>query len=142
VYLDANNDGIREAGEAGVGNVTLTLSGTNDLNQTVSATTTTAADGTYSFTNLRPGTYTVTETPPPQFTAGKITPGSQGGAVGSHAITNIALGAGLNGTSYNFGELGATLSGDVFVDSNRDGVLDNAEAGLGGVTVTLEDSSS
>src|SRR5690606_32381997 len=31
VYVDANNNGVREAGEAAIGNVSVTLSGTDDL---------------------------------------------------------------------------------------------------------------
>jgi len=139
VYFDANNDGLRESGEPGVGNVTLTLSGSNDLGQNVSLTTTTAASGAYSFPNLRPGTYTITETPPPQFNNGKTSAGSLGGTAGANTIGSINLGAGFDGIDYNFGELGATISGEVFVDANRNGVLDPGETGLGGVRITLED---
>ena len=64
--------------EAGIGSVTLTLTGTNDLGNSVNATTTTAADGTYSFNNLRPGTYQVVETQPANYLDGKATVGSIG----------------------------------------------------------------
>jgi uncharacterized repeat protein (TIGR01451 family) len=140
VYLDANNDGIRQTGEAGIGNVTLTLSGTNDLGQNVTVTMVSAASGAYGFPNLRPGTYTITETQPPQFNNGKTTAGSLGGTAGNNTISNIKLGAGFDGSNYNFGELGASLSGEVFVDANRNGVLNAGENGIGGVRITLEDS--
>jgi|GEM_PF-1205935 len=44
--------------------VTVTLTGTDDLGQTINLTTTTQANGSYIFENLRPGTYTVTKTNP------------------------------------------------------------------------------
>jgi hypothetical protein len=43
-----------------VAGLTIVLTGTNDANQLVTMTTTTAADGSYSFTGLLPGTYSVT----------------------------------------------------------------------------------
>jgi len=64
VYEDSGNDGVKGAGEAGIAGVTVKLTGTDDLGNPVSLTTTTAADGSYSFATLRPGTYTVVETQP------------------------------------------------------------------------------
>ena len=64
VYVDANDDGIKESGEAGIKGVKIILTGTNDLGQSVRVTTTTDANGYYIFTGLRPGTYTVTEVQP------------------------------------------------------------------------------
>ena len=69
VYEDAANDGVKGAGEVGIAGVTVTLTGTDDLGNPVSTTTTTDATGKYSFDTLRPGTYTVTETTQP---AGKL----------------------------------------------------------------------
>ncbi|MCX7108970.1 MAG: hypothetical protein NTX45_02340 [Proteobacteria bacterium] len=48
VYSDANNDGSR-TGDTGLGSVSVTLTGTNDLNQAVSITKATNPDGSYSF---------------------------------------------------------------------------------------------
>jgi hypothetical protein len=79
VYLDPDNNGIKEAGEPGIPGVTVTLTGTDDNGTAVTATTTTASDGSYSFTTLRPGTYAVTETHPAGYTDGKDTAGSAGG---------------------------------------------------------------
>ena len=52
VYVDANNDGVKQAGESGIGSVTVTLTGTNDLGTSVNVPTTTLANGSYSFSNL------------------------------------------------------------------------------------------
>src|SRR5262249_44974028 len=78
VYYDATNDGDR-AGEAAIPGATVTLTGTDDLGNPVSASTTTDSTGFYSFTGLRPGTYTITETQPAGYLDGKDTIGSPGG---------------------------------------------------------------
>ena len=122
VYVDAGNDGVKGAGEAGIGGVTVTLTGTNDLGA-VSLTALTAADGSYSFANLRPGTYSVVETQPAGYLDGKDTAGSTGGTVTNDAISTIALGAGVASVNNNFGELQpSSLSGFVYVDAGNDGV--------------------
>ncbi|MEQ1858296.1 MAG: SdrD B-like domain-containing protein [Chthoniobacteraceae bacterium] len=138
VFIDADNDGVRDAGEAGILGVTITLSGTDDLGNAVSTTTMTLADGTYSFGTLRPGTYTVSETQPAGLLDGRDTAGSLGGTVGADSIGAITLNAANAGTNYNFGELRAgTLSGTVFQDTSNNGTQEVGEPGLGGVTITL-----
>ena len=105
VYFDANNNGIKEAREFGIANVTVTLNGTNDLGQSVLLVTMTAADGSYSFANLRPGTYMITETQPTAFITGKDTIGTLGGSTRRNEFFQIPVPAGVAGVQYNFGEL-------------------------------------
>ncbi len=139
VYCDDNNDGIKQAGEVGFAGVTVNLSGTNDLGQPVTASTVTAADGSYSFTGLRPGNYTVTEfTQPAGKLDGKDTAGTAGGnTTVNEVISNIVLTPGLVSNNNNFGEiLPAKLSGYVYQDAGNDGVR-NSEPAIAGVTVTL-----
>ena len=45
VYEDVGNDGVKGAGEVGIAGVTVTLTGTDDLDNAVSKTTTTDATG-------------------------------------------------------------------------------------------------
>ncbi len=138
VYLDANNDGVTQAGESGLAGVTVTLTGTDDLGQTITLPVTTAGDGTYSFTSLRPGTYTITEDQPITFLDGKDAAGSLGGTLSNDRVAGIVVQAGDTGTAYTFGELApASLAGLVFDDSNNDGVRQAGESGIVGVTVTL-----
>ena len=138
VYVDANNNGTKDAGETGIAGVTVNLTGTNDESQAVSLTQVTAADGSSSFTGLRPGTYALNEVQPAGYLDGKDTVGSQGGTVSNDQFSNIALQAEAVGTNNNFGELNATgLSGNVYVDTNNNGVKDSGEAGISGVTVNL-----
>ncbi|OWK43206.1 hypothetical protein FRUB_02805 [Fimbriiglobus ruber] len=61
VWDDANNDGVKQPGEAGIPGATVVLL---DGNGNPVATTTTDANGNYQFTNLIPGTYSVQVTPP------------------------------------------------------------------------------
>src|SRR5262249_50871389 len=56
----------------------------------------------------------------------------------SNTISDIVLGQNVVGLNNNFGELvPARVAGSVYVDANNDGVFDNTEARIPGVTVTL-----
>ncbi|MCI0685450.1 MAG: carboxypeptidase regulatory-like domain-containing protein, partial [Gemmataceae bacterium] len=137
VYADANNNGVKDGGEAPIAGATITLSGTDDLGA-VSKTATTDASGLYHFTNLRPGSYQLSETQPSGYLDGKDAIGTQGGFAGNDQLTNIALAQGTNGEHNNFGELpAAELSGFVYIDSSKNGVKDADESGISGVTITL-----
>jgi large repetitive protein len=138
VYLDANDDGIYGFLELGITNVLITLTGLNDLGQSVNITRFTDSFGDYAFENLRPGTYRITETQPAGFTDGKDTIGTAGGVVTNDSFSSIILDAGEVGTDYNFGELRQTaLIGSVYLDANDNGVRDTGESGIAGVTITL-----
>ncbi|KRG63204.1 hypothetical protein ABB26_13070 [Stenotrophomonas humi] len=112
VYNDSNDDGIRQPEEGGFANVTVELTGTDDLGNPVTLTTTTDANGKYSFDNLRPGTYVVTEPNQPAETLnGKTTAGSTGGtgsnpSTTTSEITGIVLKPGDKSVDNNFGEIG------------------------------------
>ncbi len=138
VYVDANDNGTFDSGETPLSGVTVTLTGTNDLLQTINTSTTTAADGSYSFTGLRPGTYTLTETQPSGDLPGTSSVGLQGGVLGSGLITSISLATGIAGTGNNFAELlPASLSGYVYLDANDNGVFNSGESAVSGAAVTL-----
>ena len=140
VYFDRNRDGTQQAGEPGIAGVVVTLSGTDASGNPVNATTTTDARGNYSFTDLPAGTYIVTETQPAGYTDGQESIGSVGGALSpTDAIASIPLGAGVSAFGYNFGEVGVPVSGTVFRDDNKDGINQNTEPGIPGVTVQLFD---
>ncbi len=137
VFMDADNDGVRDPGESPIGGVEITLTGNDDVGS-VSQTATTDASGFYEFTDLRPGTYMLSETQPPTHLDGKDSIGTQGGVVGDDFFSSIALQSGTKGLNNNFGELSpAELSGFVFNDNDNDGVREPGETGIEGVQVRL-----
>ena len=141
VYCDDNNDGIKQAGELGLGGVPVRLQGTNDLNQAVDITINTNPDGSYAFNGLRPGTYSVTETAQPAGKLdGKETAGTAGGNTGvNEIISGIVLTQGFISSDNNFGEiLPAQVSGFVYCDINNDGIKQAGDLGIGGVPVRLQ----
>ena len=142
VYVDANNNGVRDSGEAGIAGVTLTL--LDDSGNSTGATVVTDSNGYYIFTGLYPDTYGVAETQPSGYYDGLDVAGTAGGAAHNpgDSITGATLTSGANATDYDFGELEpASISGYVYVDANSNGVRDSGETGIAGVTMTLLDSS-
>jgi hypothetical protein len=164
VWYDQNNDGIKQATEFGIAGATVRLyadaNNDNVADGAAIATTTTAADGTYSFAGLAPGSYIVGVTTPAGYTAVTTNGGdpdndidndnngtntSVAGEVRTSAIT-LATGTepttdgdGSNGNlSADIALKGTGSIGDfVFNDTNGNGLQDAGETGLAGVTVTL-----
>jgi uncharacterized repeat protein (TIGR01451 family) len=145
VWSDTNQNGIQDAGEPGVGGVTVTL---RNADGAVVATTTTADDGSYLFPGLAPGTYTVTFSGLPA--GGTFAPANQGGddAADSDAdpatgaTASITVAAGENNRTVDAGLVLPSSIGDtVFNDLNQNGVQDPNDPGVPGVTVTLLDAN-
>ena len=114
VCVDVANDGC-QAGDAGIGGVTITLSGVDAAGTPVSRTATTASDGSYSFANLptpNGSGFTLTETQPVGYGSAAINTsvGTAGGTGANNVITNVNLPGGGNASGYNFGEVRADLS--------------------------------
>ena len=152
VYRDDNNNGVQDLQflEPGIPGVELILTGVDlfgnpvlDPNTGQPYRTVTAPDGTYIFSNLVPGTYTVTQLQPPQYNDGIDTAGSLGGddASVNDVISDIVIGVGDFATDYNFGELGSFVSGTVFRDTDRDGLLNPNDPGIAGIVVELRDAT-
>ena len=152
VYVDLNGNGVLDAGEPGIPDVTITLSGKTkdgsevcDLISPKPCTITTGADGGYSFVGLPESDATgyilteqrQTDAPLSRYADGEETVGSLGGSKGvNDQISGIKL-AGIFGSNYNFGEKGIDLPGRVFVDSNGNTTPEAGEPGLDKVTITL-----
>ena len=145
VWHDANNNGIRDAGEDGIGGVEVTLTGFDDLGAISPITVTTNSDGSYTFDRLRPGEYVITETQPifaapsgRDYADGQDTDGSLANGVSANDVTSsINAEAGDTGIEYNFGEvIESAISGFVYHDSDNDGDR-TSESGIENVTVTL-----
>ncbi len=146
VYHDITNDGTFNAGDALIPNVTLLLTGTDDLGAAVSVQQV-SGTGAYAFTALRPGDYTVSETQPTGFVTRTNNPGTAftpgtgtPGTVVGDAIQTIRLNSNANSPNNNFGEVlaaNAQLSGFVYIDADNDGTFDGGETPIPGATVIL-----
>ena len=109
VYEDLNDNGIKEAGEAGIKDVDVTLMILNEETGRYEETgrvVKTDAAGHYIFDNLEPARiYKVVETQPSGYDDGKDTAGSLGGVAENDVIVSIPVAPGDYGVDYNFGEL-------------------------------------
>ncbi len=102
VYVDLNNNGIKDANETGIAGAIVTATKTSDG---TSIPATTDANGQYSFIGLIPGTYTVTETQPGFYTDGRDTRFGVDSAYNDKFV-GIALAPSAGETGFNFGEQG------------------------------------
>ncbi|OAN45081.1 hypothetical protein A6A03_02690 [Chloroflexus islandicus] len=143
VWDDLNGNGVQDAGEPGVANVTVTLSGTTGAGVAVNLSTTTDSNGFYLFDGLAPGTYTVTVALPSGY---EFTAANQGtdDAVDSDAdpttgaMSATVLVSGEEDLTWDAGLYQpASIGNYVWEDLNGNGVQDTGEPGIGGVTVTL-----
>jgi protocatechuate 3,4-dioxygenase beta subunit len=126
-FDDLSGNGALDPGEPGIGNVTVSLL---NATNTVIATTTTAADGSYQFTSVVPGTYTVRETDPTGYIS-----------TTTNTVPITLPPAGTSTANFGDQQLGS-VSGSVFNDPNGSGVRDLGEGGLGAVTITLIDATT
>lgn len=139
VWEDLNANGVQEAGESGIANVTVQLYTSGGV---LAGTTVTDADGVYHFTNLVPGDYCVQFTKPDGY---YLSASDQGGddaldsdadALGKTVVTTLS--AGENDLTWDAGMYRKASLGDyVWRDGNFNGIQDGGEAGVGGVTVKL-----
>lgn len=157
VWNDFNRNGIQDAGEPGVVNVTVQL---KDCAGNVIRTTTTNGSGAYSFTGLSAGCYIIGIVVPGGF---QISPKAQGTNnnldsdinIGNAMSDAINLGAGQNITNIDAGinqpsaptatptptpapQLGS-IGDRVWNDFNRNGIQEGGEPGVANISVILRD---
>ncbi|MBR4832973.1 MAG: hypothetical protein IKU86_01395 [Thermoguttaceae bacterium] len=139
VFEDRNDDGVFDANEAGIAGVTVELYQWDGADYVKVAETKTAEDGSYVFENLDINRqYAVKEKQPEAYSDGKDAVGSLGGDLSNDYIDSIDVQWDQHGENYDFGELKlGSVSGYVYHDKNDDGVRDEGEAGISGVTVEL-----
>ena len=152
VYLDSDNDGIRDAGEEGIPDLRIQLVPVDTMAAQAVLMTTTSADGSYSFSGLSPGTYDLLELDQPEHLLdGTDTPGKIDGVQVGDAenpgdrITSVFLQGGDAGIEYNFGEIPAgSLTGQVYLASAGHDCHEPqaivASTPLAGVEIALQDS--
>ncbi len=144
VWLDANANGIQDAGEDGLEGITVNLL---DAAGFVLASMETDVDGNYLFDGLAPGDYAVqVATPDGYFVSPKDVGGNTATAdaidsdidplTGKTIVTTLS--AGENDMSWDAGLYQKASIGDkVWLDCNGNGIQDANEIGLSGVTVNL-----
>jgi protocatechuate 3,4-dioxygenase beta subunit len=148
VWNDVNMNGIQDAGEAGINNVTVNL---YDANGGFLNSTTTTSSGFYSFDNLVPSTYQVEFRRPDDYIFSPVDVGSND-AIDSDANTTTGFSplVTLMSGEYNptidagmYKNLPTSSLGDfVWHDLNRNGIQDANEAGIEGIKVTLVGSGA
>ena len=148
VFEDTNGNGIQDTGESGIEGVLVKLQnpdGTAVVDENGDPiTTTTDVNGAYAFTSLTPGEYKVMFVAPDGF---EFTTANAGGDDGLDSDADPANGMTQTVTleSGDFNDTldaglveivpAASLGDFVFEDSDADGVQDDGEQGIGGVTV-------
>jgi protocatechuate 3,4-dioxygenase beta subunit len=148
VWYDLNNNGLQDANELGVQEVTVTLYESDGT--TVISTTTTNALGYYIFTSLEAGSYVVGFSNLP---SGFVISPKDADAEGLNGELNsdvnsltqktdlILLGTGEDKMSVDMGIVPptgtASLGNLVWFDLNNDGLQTSGEPGVQGVTVSL-----
>lgn len=120
VYLDRNNNGIRDFDDPGIEGVEITLGGIDSLGNSVSQVVFTDASGLYSFDGLAQGTYSVTETQPTRYREGTMNVGTGASAViEDNVFTELGLASDTDAINFNFGELNQLLSKRLFLASSQ-----------------------
>ena len=111
VFLDHDNNGLKDGTDKGIGGQTINLTGTDSSGNPVTRSTTTQADGSYRFDGLPEGTYTVTQPGQPDGTSnGNPMPGTTGGtgnnptATSSEIVTIDLTGSNTTSVENNFPE--------------------------------------
>ncbi len=147
VYYDKNDDGQLDAGEPGIGGVTLSLVPVSVIGTAPSPIqVVTAADGSYSAGDLNPGTWKIVEvTQPAGYLDGMDRAGTLGGTAVNPGdeILSIPLGEGQSGQQYDFGKLlPNSIAGQVLISNTLDCTADPNPTPLAGVTVELLNSTN
>ncbi len=151
-WYDTNGNGIQDAGETGgpsglaVQLYSCGADGTcGNADDSLSATTTTGANGAYSF-SANPGTYYVHVDAPSGYTFGPNTTGTAATGSDVNPLTGNTPAITVTSNQVNNDidvslAPGATLGDRLWIDSDADGIQDATEtAGYGGATVRLYNS--
>ncbi len=147
VWNDANGDGVQDAGEAGIPNVTVTLYNDHDLDGIYDnpvGTTTTDASGFYIFDNIVPNAYVleINDTTLPANVA--TTPIGDPDKDADNISEPMMVAPGDVVLLGDFGyqpTSGSTISDAVFIDADADGTQDTDEPGIPGVTIQLTNNT-
>jgi uncharacterized repeat protein (TIGR01451 family) len=133
VWEDVNGNGVPDAGEPGL-NTSLTLEGDLNRDGVIDARTTKSAGGNYAFDGLAGGIYTITVDQASLLPA--MQPIAQTGRV-----ETLAHSESKSGADFGFARP-ASVQGRIWLDANRNGVMDDGEDGVSGIAISLFDASA
>lgn len=149
VWVDANGNGLQDAGESGLNGVTINLyNGSGTLLSTTTTATSNGQSGYYVFNNLNPGNYQVEFVLPSAeygFTlknagADATKHSDADPATGQTSVFSLAQGE--ENLTVDAGLLrmpSVSVAGRVWLDANGNGVQDGNEDGINGIQVELYD---
>ncbi len=145
VWNDLNQNGIQDAGEAGIDGITVNLLDDNGIDI---ATTTTANGGFYAFDNIATGDYQLYVLAPTGFDFTLQNQGSDDALDsdvnrenGRSGIFSIVAGQPNDTFDIGLHQSSASISNFVWNDTNGNGIQDNGETGIDGVTINLLDEN-
>ena len=143
VWIDQNGNGVQDAGDTGIQGVEVELFNANTGESL--GTQTTGELGDYLFTGLEEGRYYVQFNLPegyvtsPQFASEDFRSDSNADENGQSDV--IILGEGEQNLTIDAGiYIPAQLGDTVWLDENGDGIQNNGELGMEGITVVLTDA--
>lgn len=133
VIKDDNGDGIQNNSELGYENVTIELSSNIDINMN----TVTSASGEFVFTELPAGDFNVTVTDNNSVLIHtELTSNNQ------PYETTIESGTTDSNANFAYQLRNSGVSGQIFEDTNGNGILDGNETGISGITVDLIENNN
>ncbi len=150
VWLDSDEDGIMGLTESGIENIQVELL---DDNNTVVETVSTIWSGHYEFEDITPGLYYVRfQLQGDRFSVPQVGGSSNrdsevvNGVDGNTALFILTAGQELGGVNAGMIEdqivALSSISGQVWIDADQDGLIGNSENGKAGIAVTLIDDNN
>jgi hypothetical protein len=128
VFDDFNGNGVQDAGELGVGGVSVSIT---PQGGGASVDVTTDEFGAYEINDVAVGFYAVVVTVPADYAA--LSPDT--------VVTDVTDG-GFGTANFALGLADGTIRGTVFLDKHGDGVPESGDEGLAGWNVTLNNASA
>jgi hypothetical protein len=153
VWNDINRDGIQDSNESGVSGIKVTLYNNTNCQGDIKASTSTDINGLYSFKNLLNGNYCIVFSNLPKnynispnsgFDDGRDSDANGQGEIRSIKLTSDDLNEdmGIYLPSKSTPTKKFVLGNRAWLDSNRNGIQDSGEKGVGGITVNLYNNAT
>ena len=145
VWIDADGDGVQDAGENGLAGIDVFLdSNNNGIWDTGEKKSTTDANGNYLLSGLEAGTYTV-RVDAADIAAANVGYGTTYDVDGitTSNVATVTLTGAQDRVDVDFGyRIGASVGDRVWMDRDGDGVQENGEPGINGLRVYLDLNSN